>query len=475
MMRKLALIFVALLAAAAPAAADERSDALQRRIDELEQQQRDFQTELEKLRQQVREQEVEVEVEEKEPQPARVEEVERKQNVLTDEVRKLREALVLPESKELKSYYGLGPAASKVYQLERGLSIGGYGEASFRAELNDKNGKSNEFDFVRLVLYVGYKYNDWILFNSEIEFEHATSASTVSSGDGSVSVEFAALDFLLHPMANARAGILLVPVGFVNQIHEPPFYLGNRRPPVERQIIPSTWRANGAGFYGELLPGLSYNAYGVTSFNAKGYDASGVRGARQSGNRERANDWSFVGRLEYEPDPSWGWSIGASTYVGDQGQNELYGPEGEQRRAGVFTQLYEVHTEVNYRNLHFRALGTTMLFDDAGLLSLDPDIDGPIGKQSLGAYAEIGYDILPHILPDTTHSLMPWFRYSWLDTQNDLPSGFARDRTRRQDFYEVGIQYKPIPQVVLKAEYSIADSQEGTLPDGLQLGGGFVF
>jgi hypothetical protein len=471
MIRKFAPIFVALLAAAASAAADERGDALQHRIDELEQQQRDFQTELEKLRQQVREQQEQNET----PPPPRVEEVERKQNVLTDEVRRLREALVLPENKELKSYYGLGPAASKVYQLERGLSIGGYGETNFRAELADKDGKSNEFDFLRFVLYVGYKYNDWILLNSEIEFEHASTESSVTSSGGSVSVEFATLDFLLHPMANARAGLMLVPVGFLNQMHEPPFYLGNRRPPVERQIIPTTWRANGVGFFGELLPGLTYNAYGVTSFNAKGYEASGVREARQSGGKERANDWSFVGRLDYEPNPAWGWSVGASTYVGDQGQNEHYGPEGEQRRAGVFTQLYEVHTQVNYRNLHFRALGTTMLIDDAGLLSLDPDIDGPIGKQSLGAYAEIGYDILPHILPDTTHSLMPWFRYSWLDTQNDLPSGFARDRTQRQDFYEVGIQYKPIPQVVLKAEYSIADSQEGTLPDGLQLGGGFVF
>jgi len=141
----------------------------------------------------------------------------------------------------------------------------------------------------------------------------------------------------------------------------------------------------------------------------------------------------------------------------------------------VFTQLYEVHTQVNYRNLHFRALGVTTLINNAGLLSSDPDIAGPIGKQQLGAYTEIGYDVLPHILPDTTHSLMPWFRYSWLDTQNDMPTGFTRDRTQRRNFYEVGMQYKPIPQVVLKAEYSIADSQGGSLPDGLQLGGGFVF
>lgn len=478
---KLVLMVLTAALLAAPAAADERSDALQQRIDELERQQREFQGELQRLRQELDEQrqaETKQEEEQKAAEaapPARVEEVERKQGILAGEVRRLREALVLPENKELKSSYGLGPAASKVYQLERGLSIGGYGEANFRAELHDRDGKSNEFDFLRFVLYLGYKYNDWIVLNSEIEFEHANTESSVSAGDGTVEVEFANLDFLLHPMLNVRAGLLLAPIGFINQMHEPPFYLGNRRPPVETAIIPTTWRANGVGLFGELLPGLTYNAYGLTSFNAKGYEASGLREARQSGNRERANDWSFFGRLEYEPDPAWGWTVGASTMLGDQGQNESYGPEDMRQRAGVFTQMYEVHSQVNYRNLHFRVLGTTVLIDDAGLLSRDPDIDGPIAKQMLGAYVEIGYDVLPLLLPDTTHSLMPWFRYSWLDTQNNMPAGVPRDRRQRRDYYEIGLQYKPIPQVVFKAEYRIEDSQEGSLPDGLQLGGGFVF
>jgi hypothetical protein len=456
----------------APAGADQHTDDLQERINQLEEQQRQFQAELERLRQEVKERETEVAAEAPEE---RVAEVERKQGVLTDEVRKLREVIVLPETKELKSYYGLGPAASKIYQIERGLSIGGYGESSFRTELHDSEGKDDEFDFLRFVLYVGYKYNDWIVLNSEIEFEHATDGATVSSSDGSVSVEFANLDFLFHEKFNVRAGLMLVPIGFINQIHEPPFFLGNRRPPVERQIIPSTWRSNGVGLFGELLPGLTYNAYGITSFNAKGYSESNLRSARQSGNREKANDWSFVGRLDYDPNPAWGWTMGGTVYVGDQGQDEKYGPEDMQRRAGVFTQIYEIHTQVNYRKLHFRALGTTVVIDDAALLSLDPDINGPIAESMYGVYTEIGYDILPLIFPDTTHSLMPWFRYSWLDTQNGMPNGFARDRSQRRDYYEVGLQYKPIPQVVLKAEYRIEDRQEGTAPDGLQLGGGFVF
>ena len=81
-------------------------------------------------------------------------------------MRRLREMLVLPETAELKSCYGLGPAASKVYGLNRGLSIGGYGEADYGVILDNKDGNSNQSDFQRFVLYVGYKFNDWIVVNS---------------------------------------------------------------------------------------------------------------------------------------------------------------------------------------------------------------------------------------------------------------------------------------------------------------------
>src|SRR6185369_17813140 len=112
-------------------------------------------------------------------EPQRVEEVERKQNILTEEVRKIRDFLVLPETQELKGYYGLGPAASKVYGIQRGLSIGGYGETNFKKVVENGNGTSDEFDFVRLVAYLGYKFTDKIVLNSEIEFEHATTEETV--------------------------------------------------------------------------------------------------------------------------------------------------------------------------------------------------------------------------------------------------------------------------------------------------------
>lgn len=464
------------------AAAQDSGDAARRRIEDLERQQQQFNRELQQLRRQLDT----PSADSPPPAPApaaqegqRMDEVERRQSILASEVDRLRELLVLPETGDLKEYYGLAPAASRVYGIKRGLSIGGYGEANFKVVVKDGDGQKNEFDFVRFVMYLGYKYNDWIVMNSEIEFEHATTSSTVSSSGGSVSVEFATLDFLLNQHANARGGLILIPVGFLNLVHEPPFYFGNTRPPVEVAIIPTTWREPGFGLYGDILPGLEYQMYGVVSFNAKGYRNTGVRDARQNGNRTLADDWAFVGRLDYDPIPS--TLVGGSMYLGNTGQdqdfgNDTIGFEG----VGAFSQLYELHAQFESHGFHFRALGTTMHIDNALRLSQDAQISKatggqPIAKDMLGAYLEVAYDVLPLILPDTTQYLAPWFRYSWMDTQNNVPTGYSPDKRQRQDFYEFGLQYKPIPEVVLKADYHIQDRAQGTAPDVLRLGGGFIF
>lgn len=467
---------------AAPIAAQADEAELRRRMQELEEQQKRMAEEMQNLRRELDKataEEVKQAEEAKEEEAPKVQEIERRQGILTEEVRRLREALVLPEDKELKSYYGLGPAASKVYSLNQGLSLGGYGEYNFSLVTADKNGAKNQFDYLRFVLYVGYKFNDWIVFNSETEFEHGLTDPTVSSGEGEVRVEFATLDFLLHPMANVRTGLMLVPVGFINELHEPPFYLGNVRPPVETQIIPTTWSANGVGLFGELLPGLEYRTYGLTSFNAKGFTNVNLRGARQSGNRELANDWSWVLRLDYAPIQE--GEFGFSGYLGDQGQSQLYGNEVDGfEKPGVFQQIWEIHAQYNAHGVWFRWLGTHVHTDDAAILSQDEFIQEktggePIADSMWGTYVELAYDVMPWMLADTNQYLAPWFRYSWLDTQNGVPAGFVPDLRQRRDFYEFGLQYKPIPQVVLKLDYHIQDRAEGTLPDELRVGGGFIF
>jgi len=397
-----------------------------------------------------------------------VQNLERKTNVLSQEVEKLRTNLVIPEEPKYKSAYGLGPAASKVYQVGKGLSIGGYGEANYQAIVGNETGKNDNADLERLVLYAGYKFTDTILFNSEIEFEHATTGEG-SEVKGEVSVEFAALDFFIDPIANIRAGMVLMPMGFINPIHEPPFFFGNNRPEVERQILPSTWREIGVGLFGELLPNLTYTTYVVNGLNAKEFTSSGIRDGRQGGSKAKAEDLAFVGRIDYAPPLIPGFLVGGSAYLGNSGQNQQFA--GQQ--VDIFTQIYEGHVQWKYRGLEFRALGSWGTVDNADILSADRG--QTIGEDNYGWYTEVGYDVLPWIFKDTTQYLAPFFRYEQFDTIASAPTLFPDDDSKNRRIYQVGLQYKPIPNVVIKADYRNFTSKKGDLPDDFNLGLGFIF
>ncbi|NOT12322.1 MAG: hypothetical protein HOP23_10910 [Methylococcaceae bacterium] len=397
-----------------------------------------------------------------------VKSLERKTDILSQEVEKLRTNLTIPDEVQYKSAYGLGPAASKVYQVGKGLSIGGYGEANYQATAGDEESKADNADLERLVLYAGYKFTDNILFNSEIEFEHA-SVEGGGNGNGDVSVEFAALDFFIDPMANIRAGMVLLPMGFINQIHEPPFYFGNNRPEVERRIIPSTWREIGVGLFGELLPNLTYTTYVVNGMNAANFTADGIRSGRQKGAQAKAEDLAFVGRLDYAPAALPGISFGGSAYLGNSGQNQNF----VNQQVDAFTQLYEGHVQWKYRGLEFRALGSWGHIDDAGILSAQKL--QTIGEENYGWYTEVGYDILPLLTPNTTQYLAPFFRYEQMDTIAKAPVGFSDDESKDRKIYQFGLQYKPIPNVVIKADYRNFNAKKGSIPDDFNLGFGFIF
>jgi len=397
-----------------------------------------------------------------------VQKLERKTDILSQEVEKLRTNLAIPEETKYKSMYGLGPAASKVYQVGKGLSLGGYGEANYQTYVSDKGNNNDNTDFERLVLYVGYKFTDNILFNSEIEFEHGTTGAG-DEDEGEVSVEFAALDFFIDPMVNARAGMVLMPMGFINQIHEPPFYFGNNRPEVERRIIPTTWREIGVGLFGAITPELTYTAYVVNGLDAQGFNSNGIRDGRQGGATALAENFGYVARMDYTPDALPGVSVGGSAYVGNSGQDQEY----DGQSPNVFTQLYEAHVQWKYRGLEFRTLGSWGHINDAGTLSAAKG--QTIGSQNYGWYTEVGYDVLPLLFKDTSQYLAPFFRYEKYDTIAEAPSGFKDNQNLDRQIFQVGLQYKPIPNVVIKADYRNFSAEEGSVPDDFNLGLGFIY
>jgi hypothetical protein len=396
---------------------------------------------------------------------ATVAEQDRKIGVIATEVERLKSALVLPANKEMKSAYGLGPAASKVYQLDHGLSIGGYGEFNFRNPVSDKNGERSRFDVARFVLYTGYKFTDRIILNSELEVEHAVVAGDT---EGEVEVEFLTLDFLAWQPLNFRTGLILVPMGFLNEIHEPPFFHGVFRPEVEERIIPTTWRSGGVGIFGTLLPGLDYRAYALNGMEASGFSNTGTSGGKQEGSFALANDFAGTGRIDYTPFA--GGLLGASLWAGNSGQSDRFGGS----TPGVFTLIWETHAQLRWRGLELRALGAFTHIKDADLVS--EELEDTIAKDQYGFYVEGAYDVLPLVLPDTTQYLAPFFRYENLDTQDSVPNGFARVPGNSIQLYTVGLDYKPHPQVVLKFEYrNFNADRERRRADEVNLGAGFVF
>ena len=395
-------------------------------------------------------------------------EAERKTDILSSELEKLKTKLFIPEKREYKTEYGLGPAASEVYRVNRGLSIGGYGEAIYTNYTANKGDRKDSADLLRAVIYAGYKFNDWIVLNNEFEFEHGTTGEG-SEEKGEVSVEFSQLDFFLKNYANIRVGLMLMPIGFINEIHEPTTFHGNRRPDVEQYIIPTTWREMGGGLFGQIIPGLQYRMYAINGLNAKGYTSAGIREGRQGGSLSLAEDWAFAGRLDYEPSFATGVKMGMSTFLGNAGQNEYYLGQ----KVNAFTQLYEGHIQWHYRGLEMRTLGALGYIGNAGQLS---EARGEtIGSQNYGLYTELAYDVMPLLWKDTTQYLAPFFRYERYNTLASVPAGFDNYKIWDRWIYQGGLTYKPIPNIAIKADYRNINSSGGGLPHEFNLGFGFIY
>src|SRR5687767_12232133 len=133
--------------------------------------------------------------------------------------------------------------------------ISGYMEMHVNAPLDRTDGDAI-VDFHRFVLIFSHSFSDRLRFVGELEVEHAFVEGLEEAGE--LELEQAYIDVLLKPSFNLRAGMLLVPVGIINERHEPPVFYGVERPFVDTVIVPSTWFDVGAGVHGRLRGGLSY-------------------------------------------------------------------------------------------------------------------------------------------------------------------------------------------------------------------------
>lgn len=304
----------------------------------------------------------------------------------------------------------------------QGVSFGGYGEMQYQNGNGEKSAS-----LTRGVLYTGYTFPDRVHFNSELEVENGTTER-----GGSVSLEFAQLDFAIRPEANIRAGLLLAPVGLTNEEHEPTAYLGAQRPFTENLIIPATWSELGAGVFGEAGR-FSYRAYVMNSIGTDEMGGEvGIHETPQKGSSVDATHPAFVARVDYHPFE--GTFFGGSAYRGSIANGS----------AGRVT-LAELHADSRFHGAILRgvvARGTTGSFAQ----TLDPD--DPIGKSFGGWYAEGGYEVTPG-----RFSVIPYVRYERVNTQRSLPAGFTADPANDHKIFSAGLDLKPISQTVIKVEW----------------------
>lgn len=416
------------------------------RIKQLEEQTKLLQQEIQKL---------------KEDQK-KAEETRQETEALKEEIRNLRLEVAIPQI-EFKSYSGLGPAASKVYFTPRGVSIGGYGELTFRHnDVDARGGAKSIANAQRLILYLGYSFSERIKFNSELELEHASTSAGHGTGGGYFKAEFAALDFLFDPKLNLRAGLVLMPVGIINEIHEPPTFPSAERPFLERRLLLSTWEEMGIGFYGSVGP-VDYRAYIINGLMLKGagdYDrVEPLKNVRQRGARAVADRFGFTGRVDIKLPMN--LKVGGSvvyTDVQSKGGTDSQLRLRRGSKVGTLT-MFSPHVWWQHAGWDVRLVGTFVKVDDA--LRMSQDLFGAanvgtnnriIPEEQKGFYLQVAYDIFRFFGPQN-QELYLFGIYENIDAHSKVPQSYSKPAGHKLQVFNFGLSYKPHPLVAIKADY----------------------
>ena len=315
--------------------------------------------------------------------------------------------------------------------------IGGYGELHYNA------GDADKIDFHRFVLFFGHQFNERTRFNSELEVEHALAGD---GKPGEVELEQAYVEFDINQNLRAKGGVFLLPIGMLNEVHEPPTFYGVERNPVESRIIPSTWWEAGASLSGQLNPSLSWDAAFHSGLATSAGSNYAVRSGRQKVAEASAKDPAYTFRLRYLPMP--GLQLAASY----QHQNDI--TQSADPLAGS-ADLFTAHAIWNWQGFGLKALWARWNLDGAG-------------PRGVGADVQDGFYIEPSYRFNAQWGIFA--RYNEWDNR----AGDALDSQWQQT--DVGINYWPNPNVVLKADYQFQDGPNNSDGDDrVNLGIGYQF
>lgn len=342
--------------------------------------------------------------------------------------------------------------------INSGVTVGGYGEITY----NQPEGDNGELDVQRLVLLFGYKFNDKVQFVTEVELEHVEE----------VFVEQAFLQYSLTDNINLRGGLMLVPMGIVNEYHEPTTFNGVERPSIDGSIVPTTWREIGAGVSGKLdNASLRYQAYvfnGFASVNGTKVlgGSNALRNGRQKGIQSTIDSPNFAAKLDYYGLP--GLRLGLSGYVGrTQAEDDVEDIDGSS------VDLSMVGFDARYAYQRFTARGQFIYASLTDTEDYNTLYETDLGSALQGWYLEAAYNLLPMA---KQQQLFAFARYEDYDTHASVEGDLTRNQTYDRDEWTFGLSYKLAPGAVVKADYQLKDNAANSdIPNQLNVGLGVWF
>lgn len=353
------------------------------------------------------------------------------------------------------------------------LSLGGYGDIEFIQPISSEVRNLGKMDIHRLVLLMAYQYNDKLRMITEIEFEHVKE----------VFIEQAFIDYRLNKWMTWRSGLILVPMGIVNERHESNTFNGTLRPTIDKYMVPTTWREIGTGFQGNYIPAsFRYQLYVMNGFN--GYDgtanfsgSNGLRSGRQKAAKSYISRPNISAKIEYYGLPN--LNLGLALYHGDSQSTAYAGISKEDAAAkaaadSTVVGINMIGLDARYQISQIQLRGQLIYTDlaDAELYNLSTGSD--IGASMLGYYAELGYAF--NINKNNTSDLTPFIRYEWFNTHQSVDGDLVQNQAYDRDIVTVGLTFKPVPNVAFKADIqSFSDASIDDRNQNLNMGLGFAF
>ncbi len=346
-------------------------------------------------------------------------------------------------------------------------TVGGYGEVHYANRTGPDT--PGTVDLKRFVVYLAHTFNDQIAFRSELEVEDAKLEGAQPGGE--VALEQAYLDYRVSDALTVRSGLVLPPVGIINETHEPPTFNGVDRPGFDHDVIPTTWREIGLGATGRVpaVAGLSYRVYLVNGLRAAGFSAAeGIREGRQEGREASFANPSFTGRLEWARP---GLKLGGSFWYG--GTAAADPALGKGAFAAPIT-LLSADARYDVSAFMFRGVATSIWVSDAA--AINTRYATAVGSRIAGGYLEVAYNLLHALAPASSQKLNAFVRHERYDTHAAVPAGTTRDETLARRITTFGLSYRPTYNTAFKGDYQLLRNKAGAgEAEVVSLGIGYQF